>query len=69
VLNSVVTVPATPKLWLQHFAQICLIAAVAALGIKTSLKDMVAMGMRPVLLMVGETVYLAALALVLLKLL
>jgi uncharacterized integral membrane protein (TIGR00698 family) len=69
ILNSLVTLPAAPKLWLQHFAQICLIAAVAALGIKTSLKDLVAMGMRPVLLMVGETVYLAVLAIVILKLL
>jgi uncharacterized integral membrane protein (TIGR00698 family) len=69
VLNSLVTLPAAPKVWLQHVAQICLIAAVAALGIKTSLRDLVTMGMRPVLLMVGETLYLAVLALVILKLL
>lgn len=66
VVNSLVTLPAAPKAGLQQFAQMCLITAVAALGIRTSLKDLAAMGIRPVLLIVGETLYLAVLSIVLL---
>jgi uncharacterized integral membrane protein (TIGR00698 family) len=66
IVNSLVTLPAVPKESLQQFAQMCLITAVAALGIRTSLKDLAAMGIRPVLLIVGETLYLAVLSIVLL---
>jgi uncharacterized integral membrane protein (TIGR00698 family) len=41
----------------------CLVAAIAAIGMKTSLKSLVEMGMKPVMLVVGETVFLAALVL------
>lgn len=66
VLNSLVDLPAAPKESLQQFAQMCLITAVAALGIRTSLEDLAAMGVRPVLLIVGETLYLAVLSVLLL---
>ncbi len=41
----------------------CLVTAIAALGIKTSLEKLAAVGWRPVALMVGETVFLAVLVL------
>jgi uncharacterized membrane protein YadS len=41
----------------------CLVTAIAAIGIKTSLKSLVDMGMRPVMLVVLETVFLAAMVL------
>jgi uncharacterized integral membrane protein (TIGR00698 family) len=41
----------------------CLVTAIAAIGMKTSLKALVEMGLRPVLLMVAETVFLAVLVL------
>lgn len=41
----------------------CLVTAIAAIGIKTSLKSLVDMGMKPVMLVVLETVFLAALVL------
>ena len=41
----------------------CLVTAIAALGIKTSLEKLAAVGWRPVALMVGETVFLAILVL------
>lgn len=41
----------------------CLITAIAALGMKTSFKDLVAVGWRPVGLMVVETAWIAALVL------
>ena len=42
----------------------CLVTAIAAIGMKTSLKALVDMGLRPVMLMVAETVFLAVLVLV-----
>jgi uncharacterized integral membrane protein (TIGR00698 family) len=44
-----------------------LVAAIAGIGTKTQLRELVAVGLRPVLLMVGETVFLAMLALALLR--
>ena len=44
-----------------------LVAAIAGLGMKTQLRELVAMGLKPVLLMVGEKLFLAGLALALLR--
>ena len=41
--------------------------AIAAIGMKTHLKELVTVGIKPVVLMVGETVFLALLALLLLR--
>jgi uncharacterized integral membrane protein (TIGR00698 family) len=41
----------------------CLVTAIAAIGMKTSLKSLVDMGMKPVLLVVLETLFLAAIVL------
>ena len=41
------------------FSRWCLVTAIAAIGIKTSLKSLVDMGLKPVMLMVLETVFLA----------
>jgi len=41
----------------------CLVTAIAAIGMKTSLKSLVDMGLRPVMLIVIETLFLAALVL------
>ena len=42
----------------------CLVTAIASLGMKTSFKDLIAVGWRPIGLMVAETVWIAALVLV-----
>jgi uncharacterized integral membrane protein (TIGR00698 family) len=55
--------------WLPHVAidagsnlsRWCLVTAIAAIGMKTSLKSLVDMGMKPVMMLVAETVFLAAL--------
>lgn len=39
----------------------CLVAAIAAIGMKTSLRSLVDMGLRPVMLVLFETLFLAAL--------
>ncbi|HSW25974.1 MAG TPA: putative sulfate exporter family transporter [Burkholderiaceae bacterium] len=44
----------------------CLVAAMAAIGMKTHLRELASVGLKPVALMVGETVFLAALVLALL---
>jgi uncharacterized integral membrane protein (TIGR00698 family) len=44
----------------------CLVTAIAAIGMKTSLKALVDMGLKPVMLVVAETVFLAVLVLVVL---
>jgi len=41
----------------------CLVTAIAALGMKTSFKELMAAGWRPVALMVGETAWIAGLVL------
>ena len=41
----------------------CLVAAIAGIGMKTQLKELATVGLKPVLLMLGETVFLAALVL------
>jgi len=43
----------------------CLVAAIAGIGMKTQLKDLVTVGLKPVMLMIGETVFLVLLALAL----
>jgi uncharacterized membrane protein YadS len=48
-------------------ARWCLVVAISALGMKTHLKEIVSVGFRPVLLMVGETVFLAGLFLLALR--
>jgi uncharacterized membrane protein YadS len=41
----------------------CLVTAIAAIGMKTSLKSLVDMGLKPVMLVVLETLFLAAMVL------
>jgi len=47
----------------SYLSMWCLTTAIAAIGIKTQLKELVSVGIKPILLMVGETVFLAALVL------
>jgi len=50
----------------SEFSRWCLVAAIAGIGMKTQLKELSTVGIKPVLLMLGETVFLAALVLALL---
>ena len=51
----------------QRVSRWCLVAAIAAIGMKTQLKELATVGVKPVLLMLGETVFLALLVLALLR--
>jgi len=44
-------------------SQWCLVTAISAIGMKTQLKELVTVGVKPIALMIGETVFLAALVL------
>lgn len=60
LLNSLFTVPAPVSEGLSALSRGCLVLAIAALGIKTSFAELAQMGWRPVLLIVAETLWLAA---------
>ncbi|MBI5255575.1 MAG: putative sulfate exporter family transporter [Burkholderiales bacterium] len=45
----------------------CLVMAIAAIGMKTQLKELASVGLKPVLLMCGETLFLALLVLALVR--
>jgi len=45
----------------------CLIVAMVGLGMKSSFKELAAMGWRPLVLMIAETVFLAVLVLIFLQ--
>lgn len=61
--NSAGLVPALAADWIATVSQWCLVTAIAALGMKTSFRELAVVGWRPVALMVGETAFLALLVL------
>ena len=63
VVNSLGWIPAEAIDAGSAVSRACLVMAIAAIGMKTSLKSLVDMGMRPVLLVVLETALLAAMVL------
>ena len=66
--NSLGWVPVTVQSFGNDLSRWCLVIAIAALGMKTHLKELTTVGFKPVALMVGETVFLAALVLLALRL-
>jgi len=48
-------------------SRLCLVVAIAAIGMKTQLKDVASVGIKPVVLMLGETAFLAVLVIALLR--
>jgi len=66
-INSTGWVPETLTTLGSDISRWCLVAAIAAIGMKTQLKDLATVGFKPVALMLGETVFLAILVLVLLR--
>jgi uncharacterized membrane protein YadS len=50
-----------------EFSRWCLVAAIAGIGMKTQLQDLATVGWKPVLLMIGESAFLVALVLALMR--
>ena len=67
LVNSVIAVPTMVTTAGNELSRWCLVTSIAAIGMKTRLGDIVALGLRPVALMVLETTMLAAMVIVLLK--
>jgi uncharacterized membrane protein YadS len=66
-INSVGWIPASIVALGNDASRWCLVAAIAAIGMKTQLKDVASVGLKPVVLMIGETAFLAALVLAMLR--
>jgi uncharacterized integral membrane protein (TIGR00698 family) len=67
VISSIGWAPPELQKWGSDISRWSLVTAIAALGMKTELKRLIEVGFKPVALMVGETLFLAVLALVLLR--
>jgi uncharacterized integral membrane protein (TIGR00698 family) len=68
-INSTGVVPKPVQSAGNDISRWFLVASIAGIGMKTHLKELVTVGLKPVALMLGETVFLAMLALALLRLL
>jgi uncharacterized integral membrane protein (TIGR00698 family) len=60
LLATSLSLPAELVQWTTNLSRICLVVAIAAAGIKTSIEEILKMGWQPVLLFVAETVFLGA---------
>jgi len=67
VINSTGWVPKAVQGAGNDLSRWFLIVSIAGIGMKTQLKELATVGLKPVALMVGETVFLAVLALALLR--
>ncbi|MET0660441.1 MAG: putative sulfate exporter family transporter [Steroidobacteraceae bacterium] len=64
-INSLGWISASAQSAATESSRWCLVIAMSAIGMKTQLRDVVAVGFKPVLLMAGEAVFLAVLVLAL----
>ena len=55
------------SIFMVEMSRWCLIVAMVGLGMKSSFKELAAMGWRPMVLMLAETVFLAVLVLICLE--
>lgn len=60
LVNSAGWLPASASSALSTISRTCLVLAIGALGVKTSLQDLASLGWQPIALLVGETLFLAA---------
>ena len=70
VLVAINSFTVLPKIILgsaNEFSRWALVCAIAAIGMRTSLKDLAALGWRPVALMIAETLFLAGIIVVMMK--
>lgn len=64
-VNSTGWVPAPVQVGINELSRGCLVVAISALGMKTQLKALASVGLKPIALMVGESVFLVLLVLTL----
>lgn len=61
LLGSVGGIPTEAASMASTASKLCLVVAIGALGVRTSLQDLATLGWRPIALLVAETAWLAAL--------
>jgi len=66
-VNSTGWIPSSVSALGGDVSRWCLVAAIAAIGMKTQLRDLATVGLKPVALMLAETAFLAILVLALLR--
>lgn len=66
LVNSLGWVPEAVQSGMASLSRACLVTAIAAIGIKASVRELSRLGWQPLVLVVGETVFLACLGLVVL---
>ena len=59
LLNNTVSLPGALTQWMSQLATGLLLLAVTALGVRTSLREMASIGWRPIIVLGGETLFLA----------
>jgi uncharacterized membrane protein YadS len=64
VINSLVPIPEIIRDGGNIASRGCLIAAIAAIGVKTHFQEIIEIGWKPVVLMVLETVFIAGIVLI-----
>jgi uncharacterized integral membrane protein (TIGR00698 family) len=64
IINSIISLPEVIRDGGGEASRFFLVAAIAALGVKTRLGDILAVGWRPAVLMVFETIFVAGIALI-----
>ncbi|MDQ7970427.1 MAG: YeiH family protein [Oxalicibacterium faecigallinarum] len=57
--NSLHLIPDITHEWINTASRVCLVLAIAALGVKTSFQALASLGWRPVVMLVAETVWIA----------
>ena len=66
-VNSFMIIPKPALTFASDASRAALVMAISAIGMRTQLKDLAALGWRPVLLMVAETLFLACVMMVAIK--
>jgi len=67
LINSAGLIPALISSGFTHVSQWALVIAVAALGVKTSVRDIVGVGIKPLLALVSQTAFLAVFAILMIS--
>ncbi len=68
VVNSLITIPATPKAWIVGATTFLLSMALAAMGLETDFRKLKAEGLRPLALALAAWIFISAFSLLLVKL-
>ncbi len=66
-INSTGWIPQSLRSFGSDVSGWCLVTAISAIGMKTQLRELASVGVKPVALMLGETIFLAGLVLLLLR--